>query len=139
MGTCAMSLLSLPRLGAIAPALLVPATLLHAALPTPTDAPEQASLTGQLLIAAPTMSDPRFQHTVILMVRHDRNGALGIVINRPVGHRPLASILEALGEKDTAVAGQVRIFARRPGQPEIRFFGPHGRYHPPPPVHHSGA
>src|SRR5258708_4097490 len=114
MGTCAMSLMSLPRLGAIAAAMLLPATLLHAALPTPTDAPEHGSLTGQLLIAAPTMGDPRFAHTVILMVRHDRNGALGIVINRPIGERPLASILEALGEKDTAVAGQVGILARGP-------------------------
>ena len=97
-----MSLMSLPRLGAIAAAILVPATLLHAALPTPTDAPEHGSLTGQLLIAAPTMGDPRFAHTVILMVRHDRNGALGIVINRPIGERPLASVLQALGEKGTA-------------------------------------
>src|SRR5258708_38757656 len=71
MGTCAMSLMSLPRLGAIAAAMLLPATLLHAALPTPTDAPEHGSLTGQLLIAAPTMGDPRFAHTVILMVRHE--------------------------------------------------------------------
>jgi len=92
-----MSLLSLPRLGAIAAAILVPATLLHAAVPPPAEAPQQASLTGQLLIAAPTMGDPRFQHTVILMVRHDRNGALGIVINRPIGERPLAGILEEIG------------------------------------------
>src|SRR6516165_7434349 len=129
MGTCAMSFMSLPRLGAIAAAILVPATLLHAALPTPTDAPEQASLTGQLLIAAPTMGDPRFQHTVILMVRHDRNGALGIVINRPIGERPLASVLEALGEKATAVAGQVRIFAGGPVQPEIGFVVHSAEYH----------
>src|SRR5260370_25966309 len=129
MGPCAMSLLSLSRLGAIAAAMLLPATLLHAALPTPTDAPEQASLTGQLLIAAPTMGDPRFAHTVILMVRQDRNGALGIVINRPIGERPLASVLEALGVKDTAVAGQVRLFARGPGQPAIPFVVPSAQYH----------
>src|SRR5262249_17352650 len=123
-----MSFMSLPRLGAVAAAILVPATLLHAALPTPTDA-EHGSLTGQLLIAAPTMGDPRFQHTVILMVRHDRNGALGIVINRPIGERPLASVLEALGEKDTAVAGQVRIFAGGPVQPEIGFVVHSAEYH----------
>src|SRR5258708_20931260 len=129
MGTCAMSLMSLPRLGAIAAAMLLPARLLHAALPTPTDAPEHGSLTGQLLIAAPTMGDPRFAHTVILMVRHDRNGALGIVINRPIGERPLASILEALGEKDTAVAGQGRIFPRGPGEPRDRFLVHSAQYH----------
>src|SRR5216683_6497274 len=89
--------------------------------PAATDPPKITSLTGQLLIAAPTMGDPRFAHTVILMVRHDRNGALGIVINRPIGERPLASVLQALGEKGTAVAGQVRIFAGGPVQPEIGF------------------
>src|SRR5262249_28422308 len=131
MRTCAMSLLCLPRLGPVAAAILVPATRLHGALPTPTDPPEQASITGKPLIAAPTMGDPRFQHTVILMVRHDRNGALGIVINRPLGDRPLAKLLEALGEKDTAVAGQVRIFAGGPVQPEIGFLVPSAEYHRP--------
>src|SRR5262245_41329733 len=131
MGTCAMSLIRLPRLSSIAAAILLPATLLHAAVPPPAEAPERASLTGQLLIAAPTMSDPRFQHTVILMVRHDRNGALGIVINRPIGDRPLASILEALGEKDTAVTGQVRIFAGGPVQHEIGFVVHSAEYYRP--------
>src|SRR5262249_60855485 len=106
MGASAMSLMSLPRLASLAGAIVLPATLLHAAVPPPAEVPGQASLTGQLLIAAPTMGDPRFQHTVILMVRHDRNGALGIVINRPLGDRPLATILEALGEKDTAGWGE---------------------------------
>ena len=82
-----MSFISLQRLGATVAAILLPATL-YAALPTPAEAPEQQFLTGQLLIASPTMGDPRFLQTVILMVRHDRNGALGIVINRPIGDRP---------------------------------------------------
>ncbi len=110
-----MSLMSLPRLASIAAAIILPATLLHAAVPPPAEAPERASLTGQLLIAA----------------RHDRNGALGIVINRPVGDRPLASILEALGETDTAVAGQVRIFAGGPVQPDIGFVVHSAEYHRP--------
>src|SRR6266446_2271378 len=58
-------------------------------------------LTGQLLIASPDMGDPRFERTVILMVRHDREGAFGLVINRPVREEPLASLFEMLGEKDT--------------------------------------
>src|SRR5438034_11612409 len=108
METRAMSWISLRRLIAIGAALFLPATL-HAALPTPAEAPERSFLTGQLLIASPSMGDPRFLQTVILMVQHDRNGALGIVINRPVGDRPLARLLEALGEKDPGVAGTVRI------------------------------
>jgi putative transcriptional regulator len=125
-----MSLISLQRLGAIAAAILLPATL-HAALPTPAEAPERGFLTGQLLIASPTMGDPRFLQTVILMVRHDRNGALGIVINRPIGDRPLAPLLEALGENDPGVAGTVRIFAGGPVQPDIGFVLHSTDYHRP--------
>jgi putative transcriptional regulator len=95
--------------------------LLHAALPTLTDVPRHESLAGQLLIAAPTMTDPRFYQAVILMVRHDRDGALGIIVNRPVQERSLASLLAAVGGGDGAAEGQVLIFAGGPVQPEIGF------------------
>ncbi len=42
------------------------------------------SLQGKLLIAASALMDPNFSHTVILMVQHDENGALGLVLNRPL-------------------------------------------------------
>jgi putative transcriptional regulator len=125
-----MSFISLQRLGATVAAILLPATL-YAALPTPAEAPEQQFLPGQLLIASPTMGDPRFLQTVILMVRHDRNGALGIVINRPIGDRPLARLLETLGENDPGVAGTVRIFAGGPVQPDIGFVLHSTDYHRP--------
>jgi len=102
-------------------ALLLPATLLYAAVPKHKPVVENPSLAGQLLIASPRMSDPRFQRTVILMVRHGKDGALGIAINRPVDERPLASLLEKLGEKDAAVEGSVQIFAGGPVQPEMGF------------------
>jgi len=98
----------------------VPA-LAQAALEAPKDLPARASLAGQLLVATPSMGDPRFAQTVILMARHDKNGAFGIVINKPLGERPLASLLTALGEKDDGVAGSVRVFAGGPVQPEIGF------------------
>jgi putative transcriptional regulator len=44
-----------------------------------------ASLQGKLLVANPALPDPRFAHSVILMVKHDASGAFGLVINRPVG------------------------------------------------------
>jgi putative transcriptional regulator len=121
----------LKRLDLLIAAILLPATLLHAALPAPAQAPQRAMLAGQLLIAAPAMADPRFYQAVILVVRHDQKGALGIVINRPLEDRSLASLLEALGEKDTAVAGSVRIFAGGPVQPEIGFVVHSADYHRP--------
>ncbi|MCK6452721.1 MAG: YqgE/AlgH family protein [Alphaproteobacteria bacterium] len=87
-----------------------------------TDVPRKpASLAGQLLIAAPTMPDPRFAGTVILMVRHDRSGALGIVINRPAEERALADVLKAVGADDPEASGSVRLFAGGPVQQELGF------------------
>jgi putative transcriptional regulator len=99
-------------------AMLVPAT---AALPAHAQAQDHVSLAGQLLIASPTITDPRFARTVILMVQHDRNGALGIIVNLPMGERPVASLLEMLGEADAKVAGTVNIFAGGPVQPQMGF------------------
>jgi putative transcriptional regulator len=42
------------------------------------------SLTGQFLVATPSLEDPNFHHAVILILRHDEQGALGVVINRPI-------------------------------------------------------
>lgn len=44
-----------------------------------------ASLKGKFLVASPNIADPRFAHTVILIVKHDATGAFGLIINRPVG------------------------------------------------------
>jgi putative transcriptional regulator len=85
------------------------------------DPPAATSLQGQLLIAAPSLGDPRFAHTVILMVRHDQEGALGIVINRPLGERSIASLLEGTGEDVSGIEGSLRIFFGGPVQPELGF------------------
>jgi putative transcriptional regulator len=114
-----MSLNGFDRPGVVAAAIV--ALLLTAALPAPTALPQRASLAGQLLVAAPSMGDPRFYQTVIMLVRHDRTGAMGIVVNRPLQERPLAALLEALGERADAAAGNVRIFAGGPVQPELGF------------------
>jgi putative transcriptional regulator len=41
------------------------------------------SVRGQLLIAGPTLLDPNFWRTVVLVVEHTEEGALGLVLNRP--------------------------------------------------------
>jgi putative transcriptional regulator len=88
-----------------------------------------ASLAGQLLVAAPAMGDPRFQRTIILMVRHTKDGALGIVINRPVDDVPIAKLLDALGLDSKGIDGHVRLFAGGPVQPEIGFIVHSAEYH----------
>ena len=49
------------------------------------------SLTSHLLVASPALLDPNFVQTVVLMVQHDNNGALGLILNRPT----LMSLKEA--------------------------------------------
>lgn len=41
------------------------------------------SLAGRLLVASPTLEEPTFHRTVVLMLAHNDEGALGVVLNRP--------------------------------------------------------
>lgn len=54
-------------------------------------------LEGKLLIAMPGMSDPRFEKTVIFMCAHSGEGAMGLIVNKPVvglGFREMMEKLE---------------------------------------------
>ncbi len=54
------------------------------------------SLANHFLIAMPELQDPNFFKTVTLICQHDENGALGIVINRPMESLVLGDILGQL-------------------------------------------
>jgi putative transcriptional regulator len=117
--------LSWPRrsLLAVATAVVVAWSLM---LPHATVAEPAPSLAGQLLVATPEMGDPRFERAVILMVRHDQNGALGIVINKPVGEKTLAELLAALGDREPLddakqADAKVQLHLGGPVQPEVCF------------------
>lgn len=45
---------------------------------------EPQSFAGELLVASPALLDPNFRRTVVLVLRHDDDGALGLVLNRPL-------------------------------------------------------
>lgn len=113
------------RFGVLFLAPMLPA----AGLAAPEQARPGASLAGQLVVATTDMSDPRFQRTVILMAQHSKEGALGIVINRPIEELPLAKLLTMLGQDAKGVAGQVRIFAGGPVRPEAGFIVHSADYH----------
>jgi len=101
-------------------AVVLPAAALHAALSNEPDVSGRTSFAGQLLIASPDMRDP-FDHAVILMAQHTRDGALGIVINHPLGQRPIASVLEALGVDGGGVSDSVQIFLGGPVGHDVAF------------------
>lgn len=75
--------------------------------PVPGGAPAVRSLTGRLLVAAPEMRDPRFVESVIYMVTHDAAGAMGLVVNRPLGEISLAQLLERFGVAREGIQGSI--------------------------------
>lgn len=95
----------------------------------PPEHADTTSLVGQLLVASPNIGDPRFAHTVILMIKHDDAGAFGIIINRPVGERSISELLEAAGDNTPGIVGTVRVFAGGPVQPELGFVVHSAEYH----------
>jgi putative transcriptional regulator len=126
-----MSAIRLRRLGLIV-AFLLQTALLKAALPTnPDEAPAWPSLAGHLLIAAPSMGDPHFERTVILIVQNSPSGAVGIVINKPIGETSITSMLQALGQRGGDVPGEVRVFSGGPVEPEVGFVVHSAEYHRP--------
>lgn len=66
-------------------------------------------LRGQLLVAAPSMPDPRFAHAVIYMVKHDARGAFGLIVNKPLGSGPLAKLVQGFGLPPGEAAGDVTL------------------------------
>jgi putative transcriptional regulator len=112
---------------------LSPVTLPRAALPNPTlpkpGAGPADPLVGQLLVASADIGDPRFFHAVILIVQHSQQGALGIMINRPIGEQPMAKLLQAVGQDATGVSGNVQVFAGGPVEPWLMFVVHSAEYH----------
>ena len=59
------------------------------------------SYTGNLLVAMPTLRDPHFERTVVFLLAHEADGALGGVLNRPTG----VSVSEVLPGWEALVSG----------------------------------
>jgi putative transcriptional regulator len=57
----------------------------------------ESSLAGKLLIAEPMLEDPNFERTVVLLIEHSEDGALGVVLNRPTDI-DVSAVLEEWGQ-----------------------------------------
>jgi putative transcriptional regulator len=60
---------------------------------------DQGFFSGQLLIAMPGISDPRFERALILVCAHDAEHAMGVAVNRPVEGLSVPDLLERLDIK----------------------------------------
>ncbi len=66
------------------------------------------SLKGRLLVAAPGLVDPNFDRTVVLMLEHSDEGALGVILTRP---------------GDVAVLDPLPAWSRHVAHPSVVFVG----------------
>ena len=65
-------------------------------------------LRGKLVVATPNLGDPNFERTVVLVLEHGEEGALGVVLNRP---------------SDLDVAEPLPEWARAAAHPSVVFIG----------------
>lgn len=64
---------------------------------------------GQLLVAMPTMSDPRFARSVIYLCAHSGDGAMGIVVNKPLDSLSFAELLKQLDIEAESIDAQIPV------------------------------
>jgi len=77
---------------------------------------EANSLSNHFLIAMPTLDDPNFHHTTTYICEHNEDGALGVVINRPLEiqlgeilvHMDITTDIEAIRNQTVYMGGPVQ-------------------------------
>lgn len=74
----------------------------------------KTTLAGSLLLAHPSMRDPNFRRSVVLMSLHNAEGAMGVVLNRPLGKR----LGQLSGEFALTRLAEIPLFSGGPVQTE---------------------
>ena len=79
------------------------------------------SFSNHFLIAMPDLQDPNFSQTVTLICQHDKNGALGVVINRAVKSININDLLErfSFSKLGSGKIGQQPIYVGGPVHTEL--------------------
>ena len=72
------------------------------------------NLTHHFLIAMPAMADPRFQQSVIYMCAHPPEGAMGLVLNRPIVKPTFDDLLKQLNVEPLPPVRQIKLCAGGP-------------------------
>ncbi len=71
-------------------------------------------LAGNVLIAMPSMGDERFERSVIFLCLHNAQGAMGIVLNRPLEQPSFADLLKQLEVAPTPPARSIELTSGGP-------------------------
>jgi putative AlgH/UPF0301 family transcriptional regulator len=70
---------------------------------------EDGYLAGQLLIAMPGMQDPRFARSIICICAHSADGAMGLVLNKPLAGLSFDALLNQLGLAPVTAQRQIKL------------------------------
>jgi len=82
---------------------------------------QPTNLTNHFLIAMPGLADPNFYHTVTYICAHNEEGAMGIIVNRPLD-LVLSEVLEQMNmEAPDKKTGQIPIYHGGPVQTDRGF------------------
>ena len=92
---------------------------------------QDGSLTGQVLLAMPSMTDPRFERSVICMCAHNDEGAMGIVINKTLDSIDFRELLGELDIDATEAASKVTVHFGGPVENQRGFVLHSTDYHHP--------
>lgn len=66
-------------------------------------------LEGKLLVAMPSMGDPRFEHAVVFMCAHSDQGAMGLILNKRMAEIKMSDVLDQLDIEPSEEALQMRV------------------------------
>ncbi|PPR19076.1 MAG: hypothetical protein CFH37_00050 [Alphaproteobacteria bacterium MarineAlpha9_Bin7] len=73
------------------------------------DKEKDGYLSGQLLIAMPAMTDPRFSESVIYLCTHNEDGAMGLVVNKLIGSLNFTELLQQMKIDLEATGSKVEV------------------------------
>ena len=87
---------------------------------------EKMELAGQILIAMPGMADPRFERSVIVVCAHSGDGAMGLIVNKPLDDISFSGLLEHLKIPVLAEGRDIRVHLGGPVE-RVRGFVLHSK------------
>lgn len=79
------------------------------------------NLSGQFLIAMPTLADTRFSHSVVYMCTHNATGAMGLIINRNYGAIDIKALFEQLKIETGPTTPDMAVYYGGPVEPSRGF------------------
>ncbi|BBK34528.1 putative transcriptional regulator [Stella humosa] len=71
--------------------------------------PATGYMTGRLLVAMPTIGDPRFEKSVIYMCAHSEEGAMGLVVNKLLGSLTVSELMDQLSLQGSAATARMPV------------------------------